>query len=112
MPFSRISHSELGALTFSSISTNIMADIKKTWENDANLKQLVADINRDASSHPNYSCVNDTLIRKSKVVVGHEPTLQRQLIELYHSSAVGGHSGATVTSKKLDKYFTGRSSRR
>jgi hypothetical protein len=87
---SRVSHNELGALTLSSISTTIMEDIKKTWDTDQNLQQLIADLTKDASSHPNYSWVNDTLIRKEKVVVGQAPNLQNQLIRLYHDSAVGG----------------------
>jgi hypothetical protein len=102
---SRVSHNELGALTLSSISTTIMEDIKKTWNTDQNLQQLIADLTKDASSHPNYSWVNDTLIRKGKVVVGQAPNLQNQLIRLYHDFAVGGHSGATVTSKKLGQVF-------
>jgi hypothetical protein len=84
---SRVSHNELGALTLSSISTTIMEDIKKTWDTDQNLWQLIADLTKDASSHPNYSWVNDTFIRKGKVVVGQAPNLQSQLIRLYHDSA-------------------------
>ena len=86
---SRISHNELGALTLSSISTSLMEDIKKTWDTDQNLRQLIADLTKDASSHSNYSWVNDTLIQKGKVVVGQAPNLQHQLIKLYHDSAVG-----------------------
>ena len=78
-----------------------MEDIKKTWDTDHNLRQLIADLTKDANSHSNYSWVNNTLIRKGKVVVGQAPNLQHQLIKLYHDSAVGGHSGATITSKKI-----------
>ena len=102
---SRVSHNELSALTLSSVSTTVMAAIKRTWKADPNLRQLVTDLLRDANSHPIYSWVNETLIRKGKVVVGQEPALQKQLIGLYHNSAVGGHSGATVTSKKLGQVF-------
>jgi len=35
---SRVSHNELCALTLSSISTNIMGEIRKTWETDQNLR--------------------------------------------------------------------------
>jgi hypothetical protein len=59
---SRVSHNELGTLTLSSISTTIMEDIKKTWDTDQNLRQLIADLTNDVSSHPNYSWVNVTLI--------------------------------------------------
>ena len=67
---SRISHQELSASTLSSVSTTILADIRKTWETDHNLKKLILELHKDTGSHPNYSWVNNTLLRKGKVVVG------------------------------------------
>ena len=46
---SRVSHKELCALTLSSISTQIMGDIKKTWEADPTLQQLITELIKDAS---------------------------------------------------------------
>jgi hypothetical protein len=52
---------------------------------------VIMALNQNANSHPNYSWVNDTLIRKGKVVVEQVPSLQNKLISLYHDSAVGGY---------------------
>ena len=59
---SKVSHQELSALTLSSVFTNIMEDIRKTWKADQNLKKLIAELNKDNKSHPHYSWVNDTLL--------------------------------------------------
>ena len=82
-----------------------MEEVRKTWETDSNLQQLIAELTKDANSHPNYLWTNNILIRKGKVVVGQVPSLQRQIISLYHDSTVGGHSGAAVTSKKSGQMF-------
>jgi hypothetical protein len=49
--------------------------------------------------------VNDHLNRKGKVVVGKNPALRDKLISMFHNSAVGGHSGMTVTSKTIGGLF-------
>ena len=86
----RVFHNKLCALTLSSISTNIMEKIRKTWKTDQNLQQLITKLSKDANSYHNYSWVNDTFIQKEKVVVGQDLNLQNQLINLYHDSTMGG----------------------
>jgi len=39
------------------------------------------------------------------IYTGNDPTLQGQLISLYHDSAIGGHSGITVTAKLVGSLF-------
>ena len=41
------------------------------------------------------------LYRKGKLVVGSVVGLRQQLLQLFHDSAVGGHSGVRVTKKRL-----------
>jgi hypothetical protein len=102
---SRISSTELSALTLSSISTNIMEEIRQTWAADPNLQRVIKEVRKDANSHPAYAWVNKTLLRKGKVVVGRDSQLQTKLTSFYHDSAAGGHSGATVTAKRLGQVF-------
>ena len=60
---------------------------------------------RDASSHPAYTWINNTLFRKGKVVVGKDNQLQTKLTNIYHDTAAGGHSRATITAKRLKQVF-------
>jgi hypothetical protein len=69
---SGILSTELSALTLSSISTNIMEEIRQTWAADSNLQKVIEELRKDANSHPAYAWVNNTLLRKGKVVVGRD----------------------------------------
>ena len=100
-PLSRVTCAELSTLTVSTIATTIMDEIKATWEGDQAVQTLIQELIRDPNSYPHYSWVNHLLCRKGKIIVGCNVTLQTQLIALYHDLAMGGHSGATVTVKKV-----------
>nr|GEX69362.1 putative mitochondrial protein [Tanacetum cinerariifolium] len=45
------------------------------------------------------------LKRKGKVVVGNDLELRKELVQHFHDEAIGGHSGAHVTMKKLGSLF-------
>ena len=47
----------------------------------------------DPASHSNFTYDSRFLKRKGKVVVGKNLHLQAQLVQLYHSTGLGGHSG-------------------
>nr|GFA03576.1 putative mitochondrial protein [Tanacetum cinerariifolium] len=48
------------------------------------------------------------LKRKGKVVVGNDPELRKELVQHFHDEAIGGHSGAHVTIKKLGHCSIGK----
>ncbi|GJT86962.1 putative mitochondrial protein [Tanacetum coccineum] len=52
-----------------------------------------------------YSWTGEILKRKGKEVVGNDPELRKELIQHFHDEAIGGHSGAHVTMKKLGSLF-------
>jgi len=45
------------------------------------------------------------LYRKGKLVVGAVDALRQQLLQLFHDSATGGHSGVRVTKKRMSSIF-------
>nr|GEZ72234.1 putative mitochondrial protein [Tanacetum cinerariifolium] len=52
-----------------------------------------------------YSWTSEILKRKGKVVVGNDPELRKERAQHFHDKAIGGHSGAYVTMKKLGSLF-------
>nr|GEY81332.1 reverse transcriptase [Tanacetum cinerariifolium] len=52
-----------------------------------------------------YSWIGEILKRKGKVVVGNDPELRKERAQHFHDKAIGGHSGAHVTMKKLGSLF-------
>jgi hypothetical protein len=102
---SRIPSHELFALTTSTISTSLMEEIRSSYHNDPMIQTIIKDLQGSADSHPHYAWVHNHLNRKGKVVVGHNMALHSQIISVFHNSAVGGHSGMTMTSKTVGSLF-------
>jgi transposase InsO family protein len=102
---SKITSQELFVLTTSTISTSLMEEIRSSYETDPIIQTIIKDLQRLANSHPHYNWVHDHLNRKGRVVVGNNRALRSQIISLFHNSALGGHSGMTVTSKTVSNLF-------
>jgi hypothetical protein len=102
---SRITSSELNALTLSTIETPVLEDIKQSWTEDSRIQAIIQDLMKDQATHPHYKWSNNHLFRKGKLVVGRNPTLQHQLISMYHDTSLGGHSGSTVTAARVASMF-------
>ena len=96
---SRVSCGTLSTLAVSSLSTTLLEAIKQSWQDDKAVQLLIQELTQQPTSHPHYSWVNQLLCRKGKLVVGHNESLQTQIISIYHDSVAGGHSGSTVTAK-------------
>jgi len=101
----RIPNKEVYALTTSTISTDLLAEIKNSYEGDATVQGIIKQLQESTNTHPHYTWVNDHLNRKGKVVVGKNPALRDKLISMFHNSVVGGHSGMTVTAKTIGGLF-------
>jgi hypothetical protein len=102
---SRISSNELHTLTLSTIEAPVLDNIKQSWQEDNKIQAIIQDLIKDPATHPHYKWSNNYLFRKGKLVVGHNPTLQHQLISMYHDTSLGGHSGSTVTTARLAIMF-------
>jgi transposase InsO family protein len=102
---SRCTNRQLFALTLSTISTNLLDEVKMSWATDTTLQRIISNLTTDLSLHPQYTWLNDHLYRKEKLVVGNNSTLQGKLIYIYHDSVIGGHSGVTVTAKRVGSLF-------
>jgi hypothetical protein len=81
---SRTSNGELFTMLVSTVSTNIMEEIKRSWEQDKAIQGIIVDLKKDLGSHPQYKWANNHLNRKGKTVVDNDPILQHKLIFLYH----------------------------
>jgi hypothetical protein len=107
----RVTCGTLSTITVSSLSTILLAAIKESWQKDKDVQLLIQELTLQPNSHPHYSWVNQLLCRKGKLVVGQLGPFQTQIISLYHDSATGGHSGTTVTAKRVANGFIGRANK-
>ena len=102
---SRIPNKEVYALTTSTISTSLLAEIKNSYEGDVAVQEIIKQLQKSTNTPPHYNWVNNHLNRKGKVVVGKNPELRDKLISIFHNSAVRGHSSMTITAKTIGGLF-------
>ena len=91
---SRIRNAQLMELTLSSIDTELLDSIKKSWVEDQELQQLIAQLNAQQQSPSKYTWSQGLLKRKGRLVIGNDVGLRDNLIKLIHTSPFGGHSGS------------------
>ena len=97
----RIHSSELLIITVYSISTNIIDEIQKTWENDPALRILISQLKQQTLAHSPYVWADNQLTRKNRLVVGDDKQLQLKIIRMFHEKSLGGHSRMQATVKTL-----------
>ncbi|GMI89777.1 hypothetical protein HRI_002647000 [Hibiscus trionum] len=92
---------QLQNLVVSSISTEFFKRIANSWEEDDKLKKIIEDLKNGSGKHSKYAWDGRQLKRKGKLVIGGDADLRKELIEYFHASPIGGHSGAHATIKRL-----------
>ena len=96
---SRLPHLELNAL---SVCTSDLLDrIKQSWLQDSALIHLMHKLQKHSGIAGKYTWHNGQLRRKGKLMVGVDSKLRKELIQHFHASAEGGHSGMDGTIKRL-----------
>nr|CAD1844221.1 unnamed protein product [Ananas comosus var. bracteatus] len=87
------------------VKTELLDEIRKSWETNTELKSLIEAKQHDPASRHHYTWAHDQLRRKGKLVVGNDANLKQKLLQEFHSSSTGGHSGVDVTTKRISSYF-------
>nr|GEX61992.1 hypothetical protein [Tanacetum cinerariifolium] len=99
------SSGEFLQIIFSSVSSGVWDKVKDSWENDLDTQNLIKSLENHSYKGKKYSWTGEILKRKGKVIVGNDPELRKELVHHFYDEAIGGHSGAHVTIKKLGPLF-------
>lgn len=81
-----------------------MERIRGTWEKDSHLQVVIQQLKR-GQIVKHYSWFQDQLKRKRKFVVGKDDKIRREILQHYHDSALGGHSGINATYRRISGVF-------
>ena len=90
---SRVPSHEIMSLALSSVSTDLNQQILDAYEHDRGIQKIIQELQQDDTSHSSFTYEKGQLRKKGKVVVGKDDRLQTQILLLYHTSGLGGHSG-------------------
>jgi hypothetical protein len=85
-----------------------LAAVADSYVTDAYAQSIIAKLLLDGQSVPNFAFSNGLLRYKSRIWIGHNQSLQAQLITALHTNAVGGHSSIPVTLRRLKQFFAWR----
>ncbi|KAJ0483339.1 putative nucleotidyltransferase, Ribonuclease H [Helianthus annuus] len=101
---SRVQGLVLSELGMSSVNPLLLDRIKGTWQTDEKLQDIIKQIDQ-GKVIPHVTWDGQLLKRKNKLWVGNDVQLQNDIIQLFHSSPIGGHSGYYPTLQKIKAFF-------
>jgi hypothetical protein len=84
-------------LTISSVVPAWIEQVTQSYLQDDHCLELLTKLSVDSTTVPNYTLANGILRHKGKVLVGNNGPLRLQLLDHFHKSALGGHSGERAT---------------
>ncbi|KAM0057208.1 putative nucleotidyltransferase, Ribonuclease H [Helianthus debilis subsp. tardiflorus] len=100
---SRVFSSQL--MAFSSQDSSFLTALPKHLELDPVLQQLYTDVLQDPLRFPDYQIHNGLLLFRGRLVIPNDTTIKQQLLQEFHASPSGGHSGITRTFHRLSSTF-------
>ena len=98
---SRVSSHEIASLAVSAVSSTLNQQILSSYEDDQGIQKIIQDLQRDPASHSSFIWEKGQLRRKGKLVVGRNFELLSQILQIFHSSGLGGHSGIHATYQRI-----------
>lgn len=82
-----------------------LLDIKSSYDKDDKATTLLSKLVVDSAAEPSYTLQQGLLRYKGRIWVGSDKALQLKIIEAFHSSPVGGHSGIPATYQRIKALF-------
>jgi hypothetical protein len=76
-------------------------DVQASYVADPKCKEIEDHLHIKPDSMPNFTMTNGIIRYKGRLYIGSNTELRHNLIQSFHSSALGGHSGDRVTYNKL-----------
>ena len=82
-----------------------MEELQKSYERDGHCQDIIAQLILDPNTHTDYAMVDGMLRYQGKLYVGSANNIRNQIIEVFHASAIGGHSGQNSCWQKVRSLF-------
>jgi hypothetical protein len=75
--------------------------LREEFDKDPYLQKVVADLQTDASSRPGFTFKHGVLLYEGRLVISNQSALIPTLLEEFHATPQGGHSGFYRTYRRL-----------
>ena len=80
-------------------------DVANSYETDTDIQDLLQGLALSSPNEHDYELRQGIIRLHDMIWIGANTTLQTKLINAFHASAVGGHSGVTTTYQWVKKLF-------
>lgn len=80
-------------------------DVKNSYKGDSDSDRLLKKVAADTDPKPKFTMHNGLIKYKNRIYVGASTEFRQQLLQTFHASALGGHSGIKATYYRLKKVF-------
>jgi len=87
------------------ITSELIQRVNDSCRVDHKLQKFIDSIRMNQNPRKYYTFENDVLRRKAKLVVGNNAKLRTQILQPFHDSAIGGHSGYEMTYRRIKDHF-------
>jgi hypothetical protein len=81
-------------------------EVVNSYKQDKKCSDLIAELAIAPTGHPPYTLTSGVLRYKGKILIGNNTDLRNSLLQAFHTSELGGHSGERATYHRLKILFT------
>lgn len=67
---SHVTSQEVATCPISCITSDLYQQIRRTWQEDPKIQELIKQLTQDPASHPSYSWIHEQLRKKGRLMVG------------------------------------------
>jgi hypothetical protein len=80
-------------------------DVENTYRQDTVCQQLIAQLTAGTTPPPHYTFSSGIIRYKGRIVIGLDNVFRNKLLDTFHSSPIGGHSGIRATYQRIKRIF-------
>jgi hypothetical protein len=92
-------------LTLSFVTPVWLEKVQEEYNEDSKAQQLITALVVSPQFIPHFTLPNGLLRYKSRIWIDPNVVMQNHILEVMHSSTIGGHSGFPATYRKLKQLF-------
>jgi hypothetical protein len=96
----------LNISTISAITPIWIQEILNSYVTDTDAQQLLQELAISSPNSQGFSLSDGVIRFKGRIWVGANTTVQIKIIQAFHSSALGGHSGIQATYQRAQRLFS------
>jgi len=102
---SRRAHPDEACCVISVATPQWCADIIHGYSVDPQTQRLMTKLTTSTTSCAPFTLSDGVIRHKKRIWVRNNSALQQQIIQAFHSSPLGGHSGVPATTKRIKAFF-------